>query len=163
MLYTELKHSFDTWYDSFKLPSDCSELTAPTFALTVPSSPFFWTFEWVLGFEDNNYLRLWEHYRKTKGLFESYRAQFAYHYGPHPAGRINDPLEIKPNDPVDIRIDNFQGKAHMHLGAPNPHYFQERVDGLQLERVEIQGFVHVVMDHRSTGKPFARLLGFTVK
>lgn len=161
MDYFLFTREFDKAHAKLKLPPDCTEVQPPT---TIPWGLCFWKFEWVLVFNtDNKYLRVWEEYSKVTGLLLSRRLRFVLHYGPI-VGRDQDGNIIRDDkDPVEIRVDNTRGQAHMHYQAPEPHHPQENVEGIDLEALDKFAFIKAILEHRRTGKPLDRILRFKVR
>lgn len=165
MDYLQYKQSVETAIENLKLPTDCSRVGEPLFR---PATLYAWIFEWVLEFESAKYIRVWEQYGRCAGLQESRRARFAFHYGLIPKKDGNGKILRDDGDPVDIRIDDYetgQGgvQAHLHYGAPQPHYRQESVVGLQLADLEMFAFIKAVLKHRKSGKTLAKILKFRIK
>lgn len=160
MDYFQYKRWFDENRAKLKLPSDCSEIEPASFYIT---NQYVWTFEWHLGFPDPKYIRVWEHHMKWKGLLDSRRTQFAFHYGPV-VHRDKDGVPIwQSADLVDLRIDNSEGRPHLHYGAPEPHHLEENVKGLDLEKIDMFTFIKCIFSHRKTGKPIHNLLAFRIE
>jgi hypothetical protein len=161
--YPKYKAWFDGEHSALVLPNDSSEITAPTVGLAHSLSTT-WTLKWILKFGDGKYLRVQEHYNKVTGLIGLSRRQaFAFHYGPIGAVTPDGIPDRKSNDPVDLRIDNSGAPAHMHLRAPQPHIGQERVDGLEMEDLDIFTFVRGIFSHRKTGNSFEKIFKFRIK
>lgn len=160
MDYFEFKRWFEKQRAALKIPKDCAEPEPPTISV---STSYCWTFEWYLTFSDGKYIRIWEHYNKRKGLYTGRRLQFAFHYGPRVTSDTEGIPPHQHDDPVDIRIDNSQSAAHLHYGAPVPHYFQEKVEGIILEESDMFVFVKAMFKHRKSGKLIGKILGFRIR
>lgn len=160
MDYLEFKNQFEADRAAFSMPTDCSELRDPVLeSVTI----YAWRFEWHLMFADNHYIRIWEDYVRVKGLADSRRARFAYHYGPTPPLLDADGTpKYQSADPVAIRIDNCSQSAHLHFKSPQPHIPQDKVDKLNLHTIEKFTFVNGIIKHRATGKSLEKTLGFKV-
>lgn len=161
MDYLQFSREFEKFHAKLRLPQNCIEPAPPT---TIPVGFYFWRFEWQLIFKDDNkYLRIWERYTKLKGLDLSHRVSFAFHYGAV-VEHDNDGLAVRDSqDPVDIRIDNINGPAHLHYQAPKPHIPQASVEGLNLEALDMFTFVKAIILHRKSGKPIDQILGFRIR
>ncbi len=126
--------------------------------------PYCWTVEVFFDFADQKHIRIWESFSKIAGLQMSRRLQWAYHYGGDEViDEAGKAVRGAPNDPVDLRIDTCGGRVHMHYGTREPHYYQDKVDGLTLLKVQSLEFVKAVLKHRGTGEPFTKILGFSIK
>jgi len=159
--YIQFKKWFDKRYDTLQLPADCKEVQPMT---TYVASSLVWRLEWNLQFDDKNYIRLWESYDRQSGMIGmSRRVSLAYHYGPIVRiGTGNLPIHDS-EDPVHIRIDNSSQPIHVHLGAPQPHYPQARIEGLELGSLDMFRFLEGIFSHRSSGKSIEDTFGFKVK
>lgn len=151
--------AYKRWFDgrrsSLRLPTDCSETEEPAFVFY---TQYALELKWRLEFTSRHYIRVWEQRGRIKGLDESHRSRFAYHYGPvcH-AGDV-----YMPDDPVVIRIDNCNSTVHLHYLEPQSHIAQADVRGLKLENVDPFSFIKAVFRHRKTGKPLNEVMGFRV-
>lgn len=160
MDYLKFKAWFESERSTIQLPSDCTELQPRTKL----SGWFVWTFTWYLMFTPDRYLRMSEHYDRWPELINtSRRTSFAYHYGPVVRVGADGVPERDSADPVDIRIDNARGPAHLHFGSPNPHYQQSEVEGLQLGRVDMFTFLKAILRHRSANCTIEKALGFRIR
>lgn len=159
MDYLKFKRWFDENAIALDCPSDCTELSPAAFQYT---NLHLWSLEWILFFDDGKYLRIWEHYDKVKGLEQSRRLQFSYHYGPL-VGKdsVGQPVYLS-SDPVDIRIDNHKGETHLHFQAPNPHYPLKRIKGRSIESLDLFTFIKAIFSHRKSGKSIDKVLGFKI-
>jgi hypothetical protein len=156
--YFEFKRQFDAEHDALVIPGDCQEIAEPEFVI---ATPYSWHLTWYLKFDDGKFARIWEHHSKIAGLQDARRINLAYHYGPI-QGLDKDRLPAYGSEkPVDIRIDNSAQKIHLHLGGP-AHIYQEKIEKLDLESVDMFTFVRGIFKHRSTGKDFAKVFGFKV-
>jgi hypothetical protein len=161
--YSAYKAWFDGEHSKLVLPDDCREVLPPATRRTTEIS-LVWTLEWILEFADGKYLRVQEHFNKIRGLIGLSRRQaFAYHYGPFSLRGSGGIPERNSNDPVDLRIDTSDGPAHMHFGAPLPHIGQDKVEGLDMESLDMFVFIHGVLAHRKSGKPLDKVLRFRIK
>ena len=160
MDYNQFKAWFEQNYAQLALPQDCTEIQRTT---ELPGSAVIWTFRWCLKFADGKYLQIKEHYTKQSGLLDSRRSHFTYHYGPIVREQPDGIPEGSHEDPVDIRIDTSGGSVHMHHGASEPHYGQDRVDGLDMLKLDMFKFVGAVLKHRASGKLIKNTFGFKVK
>ncbi len=159
MDFLEFRRKFDNGRSKLRLPTDCSEVVERELTF---STLYCWTLRWMLAFPDPKYLRIWEHYNKVAGLQESRRDRFVCHYGPI-VNRDEDGVpRYQPQDAVDIRIDNVNRSPHLHYGAPDPHYPQKRVKGLDLGAIDMFAFVRAILKHRRTGLAINKILGFTL-
>jgi hypothetical protein len=157
--YLEYKRHFDATHDEFEIPSDCQEIFDPSF---YDAGQYSWHFKWYLKFADNKFVRIWEHFSRVPGLQESQRLHFAYHYGPV-TGFGKDGLPSHGSkQPVDIRIDNSVQRVHLHFGATEPHYFQEKVERLGMEKLDMFTFINRIFKHRATGKTLDKVFGFRI-
>jgi hypothetical protein len=157
--YVQFKQQFDATHDALILPTDCQEPQDPLFSAV---TEFSWMLEWYLMFSGDKFLRIWEDHQKWAGLQESRRVRLAYHYGPVTALDAAGLPKTGSAYPVDIRIDNSQQRIHMHYGASNPHYPQEKVQGLELEKLEMFAFVRAIFKHRKSGQALDKVLGFRI-
>jgi len=160
--YLEFLRWFRQQKGALKFPKDCTELLSPD---THPTSSLVWTIEWILKFTDDTYLRIWEHHTRQAGIIDSRRLGFSYHYGPLTGVNANGIPIYKRSDPVEIRVDNSlnSGEVHLHFGAPDPHYFQDSVDGLILNDLGMFTFIKAIWKHRAKGQELQKLLGFRIK
>jgi hypothetical protein len=157
--YLEFKARFDQEYSKLKLPEDCTELLNSS----VPTSSLVWTFKWYLEFSDGSYIQIKEHYtKKARMIQHSHRAAFNYHYGPVVQRTADGLPEAASANPVHIRIDTSNSPAHMHLGSPNPHYEQARVENLDMQNLDMFTFIKAVLKHRRTGASFQETLNFRI-
>ena len=127
------------------------------------ASMYGWSFEWILTFADQKYLRIWEHHGKRSGLQDAARKAFAYHYGPITGQYPDGKLLWTRTDPVEIRIDTSPQPAHMHFGAPEPHIQQESVLDLELESITTFVFLKAILRHRHSGISIDQALRFRIK
>ena len=162
MDYLEYKKVVESSLNALRLPPRTSESGDYQFT-TAGISVYAWTFEWVVKFSDNKYLRVWEQYARVRGLQESRRVRFSFHYGPIPQDNSNGEIRYTPSDPVDIRIDDYRSPAHLHLGAPLPHYEQRDVIGLNLADLSMIAFIRTVLKHRRTGRPIDKILKLKIR
>jgi hypothetical protein len=51
----------------------------------------------------------------------------------------------------------------MHFGAALPHIGQEKVDGLEMDELDMFSFVRAIFAHRKTGKSLDKILKFRIK
>lgn len=160
MDYLEFERQSNREHSSFRPPDDCAEQVGPVLEY---SSYFCWTFRWSLIFTDGKYIRIWEHYSKVARLSTSHRSRFALHYGPLSGREADGEPKYAATDPVEIRIDNINNPSHLHWQAPEPHYFQDRIRGLDLGSVDRHFFVKAILNHRRSGKPIDKLLGFRIE
>ena len=161
MDYLQFKKWFDKHYAKLQLPADCREVQELT---VTAASSLVWFLSWYLQFVDANYIRLWESYdRQSRMIGVSRRVSLAYHYGPIVQIGADNLPKHDSKDPVHIRIDNSCQPIHLHLGAPEPHYPQTRIEGLELNDLDMFRFLTGVFSHRSSGKPIQDTLGFVVK
>lgn len=123
---------------------------------------YAWTFEWVLEFSANKYMRVWEQYGRVPGLQEARRVRFAFHYGPITSRDNSGKIERYYGDPVDIRVDDFNTPAHLHFQEPQQHHRQENVLGLELSSLGMMVFIKAVLKHRKSGKPLDKILKFRI-
>ena len=134
--YLSFKRRFDQSYVKLRIPPDCVEHTPPTVS---NQHLYSWMFDWVLVFsEDKKYLRVRESHEKVAGLQLNRRMGFVFHYGLIVQQDSRNNIIRQSNDPVDIRIDNSRGPAHMHYRAPTPHHAQENIKGLTLESLDMK-------------------------
>jgi hypothetical protein len=114
-------------------------------------------------FSDNKYIRIAERYEKWGGLVGlSRKNSYAYHYGDIVKSGDAGLPAYGPGDPVDIRIDNSCSPIHLHYLAPNPHYPNSAVRGLDLEDMDMFAFVKGIFRHRSSKKPINEIFKFQV-
>ena len=160
--YPRFKAWFDEEHSKLELPDGCSQISEPQTTRAHAFSPI-WEIEWYLGFADRKYLRVWERYEKVAKLIDiSRRLSFSYHYGLI-AKQGPDGIPVRnSDDPVEMRIDNARGIAHMHFNSPEPHIAQANVEGLDLERIDLFTFIRAIFKHRKTGKPVNKTLGFKI-
>ena len=112
-------------------------------------------------FEDNKHVLIWESHDKFAKLQASRRIQWSYHYGDITArDGLGNVVQGVPDDPLEIRIDTCSGRVHMHYLARQPHYGQERVNGLDLTNLDAIQFVKGIFKHRKTGQPLTKVYGF---
>jgi len=123
---------------------------------------FEWDFKWIVTFGDRKYMRVWESYVEHPDGGQAYRERFVYHYGAIVAELPGGIPYGEFDDPVDLRIDNDGGRAHMHYQAPNPHHYAASVGNLDMEKIRMHRFVEAVLRHRAKGRPFKELLKFTL-
>jgi hypothetical protein len=143
------------------LPEDCTEALEPEYQFT---TRYFWTFRWVFTFRDRKYLQLREHYTKKAGLMHSERSLMAFHYGAIVSEGADGLPTYRPDDPVDIRIDNVHGTgAHLHYGTPQPHHYQESVKDLDLAGLEMITFIKAIFRHRKSSRPIHDVLHFRLR
>jgi hypothetical protein len=158
--YFTFRRDFELKLSKLKTPSDCSVQEA---AWEVIAPPLGWQVEMIVDFKDRKHIRIWESYDKIAGLMISRKVQWAYHYGhTESVDTFGRALRGSPDDPLELRIDTCSG-LHMHYQAREPHYAQEEIGGLDLQRVEAFSFIRAVLKHRKTGKPFTNILGFRIK
>lgn len=171
MDYLEFERRLNSEQSQLKLPEDSRVLAGPG---CINPTQLLWTFVWSVHFtSDNKYMRVWELYDKISKLIAmSRRTQFVFHYGPimqfdGKGAPIVDELgspKYTRLDPVDIRIDTScrGGRAHLHYGAPEPHYRQEQVEGLQLDSLDAFAFARGILRHRECAQPLNKIFGFRV-
>jgi hypothetical protein len=93
----------------------------------------------------------------------SRRLQWSYHYGPIQAvDELGNAARGAPDDPLDLRIDTSGGRVHLHYEKQEPHYYQDKIVGLSLVKVESLDFVKSVLKQRKSGEPFTKVLGFKI-
>ena len=86
----------------------------------------------------------------------------AYHYGVISKVDANGIPQYIQTNPVDIRIDNSCQRVHLHFGTPDPHIFQENVEGLDLGKLDMFTFVRGIFKHRKTGMALDKVFGFKI-
>jgi len=156
--YLAFKRQFDAEHLALVIPSDCQQIAGPDF---IVATSYSFDFKWYLKFTDNKFVRIWEHHQKVAGLQDARRLSFAYHYGPIDTLDKDGLPTYGSEKPVDFRIDNSALKIHLHLGGP-AHIYQENVEKLNLESVDMLTFVRGIFKHRSTGKGFNKVFGFKI-
>lgn len=124
-----------------------------------------WLLDWAVIFEDNNYVRVKESFRRCgypdSGLGE--RQHFSYHYGPAHAGRDAQGFpETRGAPSAMIRIDEDRQGPHLHLDNEN-HIPQDRVDGYVIRDANMVDFLQAVIAHRKSGQSLVDLLHLTVR
>lgn len=128
------------------------------------ASSLVWFLSWYLQFVDGNYIRLWESYdRQGRMIGVSRRVSLAYHYGQIVQVGPNGLPKHDSKHPVHIRIDNSSRPIHLHLGATEPHYTQDAIQGLVLDSLDMFRFLNGIFSHRSTGKTIEDALGFQIR
>ena len=159
--YPKFRDFVDAQYKALVLPDDCKETLPLDIKVATMES---WHLRWFLEFTDNKYIRVAERYEKfAKMLGTCRRVYVAYHYGDI-VNRDSDGLPgYLGSDPVDIRIDDSCGPIHLHYKAQNPHYPKEKVEGLQLDDMDMFQFVNGIFKHRSTKKAFDALFKFKMR
>jgi hypothetical protein len=158
--YLEFKRSFEAELSKLKTPADCKVQEPDWEPLRVPLS---WTVEMFLEFDDNNHIHIWESHDKFAGLYDSRRIAWSYHYGEITTRDEHSKIvQGPPGAPLQIRIDTCSG-LHLHYGAREPHYQQERIAGLELIDVDAFRFMKAVFRHRRSGKSLMQTLGFKIK
>jgi hypothetical protein len=155
----EFSRSFDAKIKRLKLPSD-AKLQEPDLESTLP--PLTWQIEFFISFTDGSCIRIWELYEKVKGLYDSHRTQWSYHYGAaarEPSGRLR---QAAADAPVVVRIDTCGGTEHLHYRAREPHYSPAQIVGLDLKSIDCWQFIKNVLKHRDTGKAVDQVFGVQV-
>ncbi|MGH9740877.1 MAG: hypothetical protein ACRD51_00850 [Candidatus Acidiferrum sp.] len=158
--YAQFRAFVDPQYNALVLPADCKEILALDIKVATSVS---WHLSWLLEFTDNKYIRVAERYEKfAKLIGVSRRIYVAYHYGEI----VNRNMDGLPGylsaDPVDIRIDSSCSPIHLHYNAPNPHYPNDSVQGLDLDDMDMFTFVNGIFKHRSTKKPLDKIFKFKI-
>ena len=158
MDYLEFRRKFDAEHGALVIPDDCQEIAGPQFAI---ATQYSWHFKWYLKFVDNKFVRIWEHHGKVAGLQDARRLSFAYHYGAIDGFNKDGLPAHGTGKPVDFRVDNSNQRVHLHLGGPE-HVYQENVEKLDLESLDMFTFVRGVFKQRSSGKGFNKVLDFRI-
>lgn len=115
-----------------------------------------WTAQLQLVFDQSHYFRMSERWLRPPQSDKPYRHLLVFHYGPlpnrpfKPEGWVN----YRPNDPVDIRIDNCPGgrkPAHLHYTRPDPHHPQSHLVNPDLANTWLVSFLQSLQEYRETG------------
>jgi hypothetical protein len=158
--YFSFERSFTASLAKLKLPADCTR-REPTWEVTNP--PHCWTVEVFFDFKDQKHIRIWDSFGKIAGLQMSRRLQWSYHYGAtEVVDELGNAVRGAPDDPLDLRIDTSGGRVHLHHRTQEPHYYQDKIVGLSLVKVESLDFVKAVFKQRKSGEPFPKILGFKI-
>jgi hypothetical protein len=159
--YQNYKARFDKNRALLQVPSDCTVHT-PQFRATDLVAPTTWDLRWLLTFTDKNYARCREFWSCRTDPPQ--RHIFTFHYGPIISEDANGNIDWHHTDPVSIRFDKKSGGSpHLHYRNPEPHYDQNRVEGLVLDDIDMFQFVDAVFGVRLGKTDFHDVLGFTLK
>jgi|SRR5712664_19529 len=158
--YAAFRAIVDQNYSALTLPSDCKESHPLDIVRVTPDS---WHLRWYLEFSDNKYVRIAERYEKfSKMMSLSRRINVAYHYGEITRRGPDSLPGHLASDPVDMRIDDSCGAIHLHYNSQNPHHPNDAVKGLDLDDLDMFGFVNGIFKHRANQKPLHVVFGFKV-
>jgi hypothetical protein len=155
---------YSAWFGqnhrALKIPADVTKQDGPVLR---PPLSGFWSLDWHLFFGASNfYAKVTEQYTPSK-TGGSQRNYFSYHYGPVPQATNARGLPAYfHTDPVELRICQKQGDAHLHFKGPTPHYGQNDLKGSFVIRdADLFKFLAAVFRHRSSGEALNIILGFT--
>lgn len=159
MQYTLYKSQFEAKRAALEVPPDCV-VGEPQFFISTPNT---WHMVWFLTFNDDHYIRcreLWSH----RTGYPARRHQFTLHYGPIVAWKTSGEVQPHHTDPVIIRIDlGPNGPTHLHYGDPEPHYYQDELEGIDLVDVDMFAFIEAIFKSRAEGTEVRNILGFRIR
>jgi len=159
--YFVYKRWFQAGHGALTLPANCAEPEPPTLSY---SDQYTWSVEWYLILASPDaYIRIFENFAKRSRMLLSRRIHFAYHYGPLIRKDDDGRPDRQASDPVVVRIDNVGSAAHLHPeNDPTAHIPQGRIQGLNLESLDLFDFVKAAFRHRTNGTAIERTLGYRI-
>jgi len=162
MIFSEYELWFQNLYNQFSLERGAQEI-GPLLRQTVAPAQHFWNLDWGILFPDAMHLRLKETYcpRALAHGGGGARTQFSFHYGTTPASFGPDGFPVPKLSTATIRLDHDKHGPHAHFSGQN-HIKQNRIQGLQLDSIEMFVFLNGVVEHRKTHRPIEEVLGFTL-
>jgi hypothetical protein len=160
MILSDYESWFETLHNQLSLEEGARE-HGPFLGPTIAPGVHHWKLDWAILFRDGMHVRLKETYWPNPFALGGggRRRHFSYHYGTTPSSVDPRGFPTPRLSIPTIRLDNDKWGPHAHFQGED-HIKQARIQGLQLDSVEMFPFLGVILQHRETKIPIDDLWGF---